>query len=223
MRKLLIVISLLAFIACLVVGFFLAQQSLESASLSSAPAALSRPASPFQQNILLIHVDQLSRDKPELVSIWGLIVYFPEPKLIFQPIFPNPLESQSTPPEFSLTATKAPDPKFLRQIARQTEMEWDNYLLYDHQALSLLVADLLEADSLTIEDPSAGVIAVESVYFAQLCQQFTALGESAMLEIDWRNLIPEHWRSNLAMDDALLNWQKLVLSGIPPRCEVFGE
>lgn len=223
MRKLLIVISFLAFIACLVVGFFLAQKSLDAASLSSEPVAINRSVSPFQQNILLIHVDQLDSDQPKLVSVWGLIVYFPDPKLIFQPIIPNPYETQSTLPEFSLTASKSPSSKFLRQITQQTEMNWDNFVVFDHQALSLLVAELLVTENLTVEDPSAGVIAVEKVYLLKLCQQFIGLGDAAFQQIDWRHLIPEHWRSNLSMDETLVNWKKLQITGKPPRCEVFGE
>jgi hypothetical protein len=158
-----------------------------------------------------------------LVSVWGLILYFPEPKLIFQPIYPNPLDANFTPPELSMTANGTPTARFLRQMTDQTEINWDNYVIFDHQGLTLIAADLLPSNNLTIDDPSAGIIEVEKVYFSRLCQELFDRGETALFQIGWRNLIPTHWRSNLPLDETLLNWHKLVQSDTPPRCEVFGE
>lgn len=224
MRKLLLILSIFAFLACLAAGIFIAQKSLESAGEMGNTAEISRPASPHQQNILLIHIDQLEKNQPELISVWGLILYFPEPKIILQPIYPSPIGEESFPfRSLKITAAKTLNPRFIQQVSLQTQMAWDNYILMDHQALSFFAAELTSDEVFSPSDQTDGVIAIERVYLSRLCKQFVEFEETAFQKVHWSLIIPDHWSSNLPFDEAILHWEKLTSPQSPIKCEVFGE
>lgn len=224
MRKLLLILSIFAFLACLAAGIFVAQKSLESADEMGNTAEIRRPASPYQQNILLIHIDQLEKNQPELISVWGLILYFPEPKIILQPIYPSSIGQESFPfRSFKITAAKTLNLRFIQQVSLHTQMAWDNYILMDHQAYSFFTAELTSDEMLSPSDQTNGVIAVERIYLSQLCKQFVETEETAFQKVNWSHIIPDHWSSNLPFDEAILHWEKLTSPQSPIKCEVFGE
>jgi hypothetical protein len=224
MRKVLILLSILAFMFCLAAGIIIAQKSLNSISEQGNSNNVTRPESSYQQNILLIHVDELQKNQPALISVWGLILYFPEPKIILQPIYPSPIEPESFPlTAFKITQTKNLNPRFIQQMSLQTQMDWDNYILIDHQALSFFAAELFSGDQFYTPDQTNSIISVERGYFSKLCNRLVELEQDGLQQIRWKHLIPDHWRSNLSFDDAMLNWEKLTSPQSPIKCEVFGE
>ncbi len=224
MRKLFLILSILAFLSCLAAGILIAQNSLSSLRESGIPGDVVHPKSPHQQNILLLHVDQLEKNQPELISAWGLILYFPEPKIILQPIYPTPIGQENFPlAAFKLTKSKNLNPRFIQQVALQTQMSWDNYILIDNQALSFFAAELTFDEAFSPENQTTGVISVEGSYFSRLCDRFAELEQIAFQQIQWDHIIPDHWRSNLPFDEAILHWEKLTSPQNPIQCEVFGE
>ncbi|GIV66066.1 MAG: hypothetical protein AB1457_00585 [Chloroflexota bacterium] len=224
MRKVFLVLSILAFLSCLAAGILIAENLLRENNQQETIREIARPESTHQNNILLIHVDQLENQSPKLISVWGLILYFPEPKIILQPIFPSPLGQENFPlASFKLTPTKNLNPRFIQQVSLQTQMAWDNYILFDHQALSFFAADLSSNELWLPENQTSSVITIESTYFSQLCNRFMELEQTAFQQIQWSHLIPEHWHSNLPFDEAILHWEKLTSSQSPTKCEVFGE
>ncbi|GAP11254.1 hypothetical protein BECAL_02440 [Bellilinea caldifistulae] len=224
MRKPFLVLSILAFLTCLVAGIAIAQKSLGSVNPQEPVQEIARPASAHQQNILLIHVDQLEKNQPDVISVWGLILYFPEPKIILQSIYPSPIGRENFPlATFKLTKTKNLNPPFIQQVSLQTQMAWDNYILIDHQGLSFFAAGLTANEVFSPENQTNGVIPVESAYLARLCDRFVEMEQTAFQQIEWSHIIPEHWRSNLPFDQAILHWEKLTSPQSPIKCEVFGE
>lgn len=224
MRKIFLILSILAFLSCLAAGIFIAQKSLGTDNQQGNIQEIARPSSPHQQNILWIHVDQLEKDQPELISVWGLILYFPEPKIILQPIYPSPIGRDSFPlADFKLTKAKNLNSRFLQRVALQTQMNWDNYILIDHQALSFFAAELTTDEVIFPPNQTDGVITIERAYLSRLCDRFVELEENAFQQIQWRRIIPDHWHSNLPFDEAILHLEKLTSPQNPAKCEVFGE
>ncbi|MEW6178359.1 MAG: hypothetical protein AB1522_00380 [Chloroflexota bacterium] len=224
MRKVILVLSIFAFLSCLAAGIFVAQNSIQSLDGESDSREINRPLSTYQHNILLIHVDQLENKQPQMISVWGLILYFPEPKIILQSIYPYPLSGESlSPASFKINDHKKPNASFLQQVERQTQMKWDHYILIDHYALSIFAADLTPQEEIISPGLNDGIISVETALFTKLCQEFATLDYQTFQQIHWSHIIPEHWHSNLPFDEAILNWEKLVSPEIPVKCEVFGE
>src|SRR3990170_4343495 len=81
MRKFVIFLTILVFLACL--GFGLYTSYKPDGNKNQVEGRFSptvSPVSEYQSNYLIIHVDDLLAENPQLISVWGLIAYYPEPK-----------------------------------------------------------------------------------------------------------------------------------------------
>lgn len=224
MRKIILLLSLLIFLGCLVAGISLAKQIPGLDVEEANGTAIQRTRSPYQHNILIVHVDNLQNPTPQLISMWGLIIYFPEPKIILQPLYPlNREANQTLGQQFALTQSKNIHPKFVNAVAQSTQIDWNNFILLDHDAFSTITTTILKDTELITLDPQATVLQVEYQHYFQACQTFANKGKDVFQSINWQSLIPDHLRTNLAMDDVLVNWQKLTTNEQPIRCDVFSE
>ena len=224
MRKIILLLSLLIFFGCLVAGISLANQIPGLDTEDANGASIQRTRSPYQHNILIVHVDNLQNPTPQLISMWGLIIYFPEPKIILQPLYPlNREANQTLGQQFTLTVNKNIHPKFINAVIQSTQIDWNNFILLDHNAFSTFSTTILEKNDLVGLDPQATILQVEYQHYFHACQTFASKGKDVFDPIDWQSMIPDHMRTNLALDDVLVNWQKLMNNEQPIRCDVFSE
>ncbi len=223
MRKFLIALTILAFFSCLLLGLY-TSNLIPGLDLNQPPqSAQTASASPYQQNILVIHVDSLTSKSPQLVSIWGVINYFPEPKIIFQPLYPLGAAGDAVlQSRFSMNNARSPAASFLREMNQSTQINWDNYILLDHDAYVLLHDATAQVTVEVVSDPEEGIIQVETNFYKQICAAISTLGRDFLRDISWVEVIPNHMTTNLSLDIALVNWQKLTGAG-QPRCEVFSQ
>jgi len=78
MRKFVIFLTILVFLACLGFGLWTSYKpEISKKQAGDGSTVQVTPVSQFQNNYLIIHVDNLTADSPQLISIWGLIAYFP--------------------------------------------------------------------------------------------------------------------------------------------------
>lgn len=228
MRKFVIALTIIAFLACFILGLYLAEIVPGKGELkgSAFKAPLSTPASRFQHNILVILVDDLQSITPQLVSIWGLIIYFPEPKLIFQRIFPlEMLANEEIAESFSISASKVPGTTFLRVLNDNLNITWDNYILLDAlagDAISTWAGGqvLSQMDISTNRDQ---LISMEGESVQLICSKFSAQSQGARDPFDWSQLIPDHFRTDIPLDFGLLSIDRLALPGIPVQCEIYND
>jgi hypothetical protein len=228
MRKTVIFLTIIAFIACFLIGLYLAEIVPGKGSLkgSASNNPLATPASRFQHNILIVRVDDLQAKSPALVSIWGLIIYFPEPKLIFQRIYPlSMLENDQIVSSFSLSAEKVPSNSFLRTLNESLKIVWDNYVILDAQAGDQFSAwaggpPVSQAD--TGADLSQN-LDVESQVLRMVCEKYAVQTPGPRDPFDWQPIIPDHLTTNIPLDFGLLSSDRLSESGLPVCCEVFNQ
>ncbi len=227
MRKIVIALTIIAFIACFLIGLYLAEIVPGKGSLGSAAGnPLSTPVSKFQHNILIIRVDDLQARSPNLVSIWGLIVYFPEPKLIFQRIYPlGILEKDKIVASFSLSAGNVPSNTFLKSLNQSLNITWDNYILLDTQAgdhFSSWAGGPALNQGETAPDPEQALIA-EAEVVRLLCEKYAAQSPESRDSFEWIPVIPDHMQTNMPLDFGLLTADKLNQSGTPVLCEIYND
>ncbi len=228
MRKTVIALTIIAFIACFLVGLYLAEIVPGKGRLGSVTGnnPLSTPASRFQHNILIIRVDDLQTKAPNLVSIWGLIIYFPEPKLIFQRIYPlGILENEKIDASFSLSAGKIPSNSFLKALNQSLNITWDNFVLLDTQAgdhFSTWAGGPALIQNEAVTDPEQA-LATEAEAIQLLCEKYAAQSGGQRDSFDWTPLIPDHLQTNIPLDFGLLSSDKLSQSGMPVRCEIYND
>ncbi len=94
-----------------------------------------------QQNLLIILVDSLAEENPELHGVWlaGRIVTIPQ--IVFLPLYPSPSQTEqgAYAAEFSLSENGQPSDQF-QTFLRSKEIWWDHFILMDEPALADLVA-----------------------------------------------------------------------------------
>lgn len=228
MRKPVIALTIIVFIACFLIGLYLAEIVPGKGNLKGSANVnpLATPASRYQHNILIVRVDDLQAKSPALISIWGLIIYFPEPKLIFQRVFPlDALENEKLLSSFALSSEKVPNNTFLRVLNESLGIVWDNYVILDTQAGDQFSTwaggpsiDLPEAS-----EDSVQILAVESEAIRRICEKYAEQTPGTRDPFDWQPIIPDHLTTNIPLDFGLLSSDRLAESGMPVRCEVFNE
>jgi hypothetical protein len=223
MRKIVIFLTVLVFLACLGFGLYTSykpEENKNQAENENIPAVT--PVSQFQNNYLLIHVDNLTAEMPQLISIWGVIAYFPEPKLIFQALYPLPTATNADiQASFSLSSQKVPDPKFLRAMAQINQITWDNYILVDTLTFDL-VGQFVFGGSLNLESIS-NPLPAEIPYMQAICGTFSNQGKDFLEGFRWKEIIPDHFKTNISLDYGLANLDKLLAPGLPVQCEIYGN
>jgi len=223
MRKTVIFLTILVFLACLGFGLWTSYKPDQNKKLVEggfSPATTS--VSQFQSNYLLIHVDNLQAENPKLVSVWGLIAYFPEPKLIFQALYPMPTATNDQVLQrYKLSSQKIPDSSWLRALADFNQITWDSYILVDDTALTQLGVYVFGAG--ISQDQPANPISMEQSYMQSMCSVFSEQGRNFLDGFSWKELIPDHFRTNVSLDFGLVNTDKLLSAGLPIRCEIFGN
>ena len=228
MRKLVIALTIIAFVACFGIGLYLAEIVPGTGVLKgeTSKVQLSTPASRFQHNILVIRVDDLGKQSPQLVSIWGLIVYFPEPKLIFQRIYPlGMVDAAEIQGSFSLSSRKVPSQSFLKTLDEKLSIQWDNYILIDTTATDVISAwaGAPASSQPEILADQNQFIQVEGEAVRQVCTKFAGQSQSQRDPFNWENIIPDHLLTDIPLDFGLLSLNRLSEAGQPIQCEIFSE
>ncbi|MHB0923235.1 MAG: hypothetical protein ACYC3H_04650 [Bellilinea sp.] len=223
MRKFVIFLTILVFLACLGFGLYTSYKPelTKKQAEGDNSAQMVTPVSQFQNNYLVIHVDDLTADAPQLISVWGLIAYFPEPKLIFQALYPLATATNADiQSRYALSSQKVPDPVFLRTLEQVNQITWDNYILLDNLAFDQLGL-FVYGGGLSIESVTNPLPAEQS-YMQTLCDTFSIQGRNFLEGFQWKEIIPDHFRSNVSMDFGLVNIDRLLSPGLQVRCEIFG-
>jgi hypothetical protein len=230
MKVVAIVLSLLAFIVCLVIGVQAGSQLQRQKALQAAqPATLINKDA--QRTLLLIQVDDLSGDDPRLDGL-SLLMYIPgHPMLTFIPLFPAEIArdgemANRLAEAFSLDHNKALSQAFTNAL-KEEQIGWTGYILSDRLGLAALEAFLKDPSGFngisdTIKktneadfnkDPASTI----PVY----CSRVNDLQAS----LDWTRLlsalIPDHLHTDLGLEMLLSDWKNLSSPGLPFNCKVI--
>ncbi len=219
----LIIFALLVFLGCAYVGFQAAEQlsPLPSASQTPDPGVVFRGD---QHNFLLIRVDQLDTSQPKLVSIWFVSLFFLDDNptvLTLAQIYPSSAASSTfLEKAFSFTP-QGEIPEAFWSAVRAYGFVWESYIVIDAAGSNEFLQWLagsgdfsgdLEAASFSQEDRLRIV--------EQTCKFISESSGRDLGEINWSNLMPVHFRSDMRLEAGLGYWDRLSDSG-PVRCEIL--
>jgi hypothetical protein len=228
MTKARIVIFTASFLAFLLIGFAIAY--VFRLRIPS-PVAQPNSATPLpvnsQQNLLVIHVDELGKPNPKLISVWVVFfVQYDSTFVSFKSLYPDPLAPRPILPVnvfFSMNAEGRPSDAFFKWV-EEHRLEWTAYILIDQEGMEQISEgtnfpglDFIIPHS---KDQLQAVWQQEARLMDHLCTQFLP-GEKKP-DIDWDELIPNHFRSDLSFENAILIWDQLQAANTPPNCAVFG-
>jgi len=216
MQKLLrILIIICLFIICLLLGANLANISLtENQVTPIKPSQLDEN----QTKILIFVVDNFEKRKPDLISIWSVILYYQDNHgLMFVPITYNSNENFSEfEKSFNVTSDRTINYRTIKFLNTKFRTNWKSFVIVDQTAITYLSSWI-----------SLGEILEPSTDFDSLNQnteKICGLLETQQLaqieEIDWSRIYPNHLNSELTIDQMINLWKKMSESN-SVLCEII--
>ncbi len=219
----LILLILLVFLGCALLGYQAAGQLNPSQEGSQEPD-LEAGFRGEQYNLLLMRVDQLNSMQPRLISIWFVSLFFLEDNpttLTLAQIYPsNSPSSLSLEQTFAFTAQGEIASSFWDKVD-DYGFNWESYIVVDAVGANEFLQWLngpgdyigaLEAASGSREN---GLRMVE-----QTCKSIASASGRELGQVNWSSLMPAHFRSNIRLEAGLVYWDRLVDTG-PVRCEII--
>ncbi len=194
-------------------GFFLG-------SLSHALAAPSSKGDLAQHNTLIVLVDNLEAESPNLNGIWLAARVADVPQINWMPIYPQPFDNGSVysvpHTALSVTVSGLGDLAVLTPI-REQGIWFDEVIIFDAAALSAIstlggapISNL--ADAWT--EPQ-GALQQQVQLIQSLCA-FPWSGSNALDPI--LTLMPNHLQSSLSSFDLIARWDSWSMSGFGLSC-----
>lgn len=233
MKKIGIFLIAVTFIIFLFIGYQLTSNLLPETAKQPQSAKTSGTIIPHQHNFILVHVTNLQDPQPKLVSIWSVFVFFNQPlSMTFVPLYPqNGLAPTSggMGKSFSLNDQLQLTTAF-KQSLQTYKFPFKGFILVDDQAISLFTHWLTEADppyqssdNLQSNDLSA-IITQEGQMISILCPYVNKPYSVQMsTKIQWNQLIPTHFSTDLDFQTIVTDWEKLTSSDLPPDCEIVTD
>jgi hypothetical protein len=233
MKKLFLIIAAVVFIACMFFGYKAASR-LFAARAENQNNVLETPQTNLvQSNFLLVLVNDLTADKPQLIALWGVLNYPSNPpQVVFLPLYPsaNAEMNHDISSAFDLSATKKIPGRSMGKLEDALDLTFDGYFAADNAALLRFAAygnlETLGIFNSPAESPEA-IRAVEkgvnSLFTAvcQLCK--SGASNSFFSKIEWSQLLPDHFSTDVSFEMLMLMIDRINNAAALTTCEVLSS
>lgn len=221
MKKIGILFTLIIIVACGWLGFKITAAAYPA--LTGSPTTdLTASPSGTQQNLFLIHVNDLQDESPQLVSVWALfLLYSDTPSLVFRPIIQQDLSQPVSPTvqQFALCTDGTVAPDFIHALKTEHNLSVDGYVILDDEALRIF------AQRFPGEQPTPRPFEVprpdERSTIMNMCAYLQPAAARQGVELPWEQVLPRHFRTDLKFDPFMANWIRLTQAPGAPICEVI--
>lgn len=237
MKAVVIILSIIIFTACLIIGIQAGNAALPGEILQPAPSDQPVPSTGGQRTILLISVDDLTYDNPRLVGVWVLFYRPGYPQLSALALYPQKQLSPAAagvdlPGAFGLALDRSLTAEFTAELQKY-HFAWDGILVIDKTGTRNIIdwlggIDLQggHVDGTTaldsIQDPWSDYTAAledQAGLGRALCTAAAQRDENA----DWAGLIPAiepgHLATSLSGELLANDLKDLVTAEHPFLCE----
>ncbi len=187
----------------------------------------------YQNNYLLIHVDDLTQKSPRLISVWAaFIIQSNPPQITFLPLFPSldqnlKIKTENT---FKLNQDGSINSRFVTFITTTFDFETNGYILSDDTGIGY--SNLWLTGQQVSYIPSISANSDELVQTVRqngqtLYQQFCQLASSGssatyFSSINWSQLLPDHFMTNIPFADITLVKDQIAQGG-EIKCDVLAS
>ena len=244
-RFVIIILCFITFMSCLAVGIYISNTPsllLNSQSTPTPFVTIEQDTSKMhQRNLVLVQVDDLKSSSPRLISVWLLLYFVEQPDISTILVYPQPNASPNNQaPEleksFSLDGSGALSAPFIAVLKRYN-FQYDGYMLMDNQGMARWIDWLHGVDLQDGKGMQTGAAVVQSMVLpwngqveARTWQEKTSQAicdKIIVLKTDSQwfpilfELMPDHFRTNLNLDMAVLDWKSLVSQEEPLSCSLM--
>jgi hypothetical protein len=232
MKKLAIVFIIVIFVVCAFFGYKTAASLFQGSQSSSSTTQVQNNIQ--QQNFLLIHVNDLTLEKPVLISVWVVFIYHSDPpQLMFVPLYPSFDSKVQTrlDDRFGLTKDGKISSSFITQISKSFDMKTSGYVLTDDSGASLFTQWLTNqqepvaySPAVTDQEKLAQRMNGQAAY-----QQFCQLVNSGQVNgyfsaINWSSLlVPKHFVTDISFESMALTSDQIIRATSPVKCDVLSS
>jgi hypothetical protein len=219
---------LIAFIICFAASYLVFSKIIPSGVLQGLQAATD-PAASKQQVIAFIYVDEIEAQKPNLISVWVFFINDSDTLFLkFLPLLPAEdfNQTQEFAARFSLTDSHTVSPDFLAAINDKYQLSLHDYVVLDAEGMSLVSKWTLNKKSLIptqapeSEAEAKKVLSATRKYLQSLCSYIPTI-EDDSAPTDWEQLIPNHLRSNLLLEDFVQTLNLIRRQHASAECETI--
>lgn len=234
MKKVVIPVIIVVFGVCAFFGYKAASKILSARQTPSEKAIVSAnsPAA-SQKNFVFIHVNDLTLEQPELISVWvGFVNETSPPQFMFLPIFPalNAEIHDRVNQNFELDARKKVTQRFLKQLQSSFDFIINGYILsddtgvsYSNQWITGVQSPATSIAAATDEEKHALLLSGQTSW-QQFCQLVSAgTANSYFSAINWTLLLPHHFSTDLAFESITLLTDQIVYAASAVQCEVLSN
>ena len=233
MKKLFIFIAAVVFLGCVFFGYKAASNLFAERAQNQNNIIETPQTSLVQSNYLLVLVNDLSADKPQLISLWGVLNYpSVPPQVVFLPLFPTTSAefNREISSVFDLSNSKQISARSIRKMEQIVDLTFDGYFIADNSAL-LRFAAYANLEKLEVfngpAESSDSIIAVQdniNSFFTALCQLCkTGASNSFFSQIEWSQLLPDHFSTDLSFEELMLMIDRINISAALTTCEVLSS
>ncbi len=221
----LIFVLIAVFGACLWLGFRVTDRFVLPGSRESSAEPTPRPNQ--QVNMLIVSIDSFDAERPRLVSAWVLfaVAADPSPSLMFLPVYAEDgryAGAAHLGEIFALTSTGKPTGEFEKAVLQYIHLDQiDQFVVIDRQGAALFAN--LFPNALPSPQPYQVAALDDHVLIQSLCATLSSRGPGVQLNIDWAQLVPNHFRTEMDFPTFVANWVKFTSSNAVTHCEVLGN
>lgn len=221
----LIFVLIAVFGVCLWLGFQATDRFLIPGSRESA--AEPAPRANQQVNMLIVSIDSFDAAPPRLISAWVLfaVAADPSPSLMFLPVYAEDgryAGAARLGEIFALTSTGKPTSEFEQAVLQYIHLDQiDQFVVIDRQAAALFAG--LFPNALPSPQPFQVDAFDDHVLIQSLCATLSSRSPGVQLKMDWAQLVPNHFRTEMDFPTFVANWVKFTSSNTITHCEVLGN
>lgn len=232
MKKALLFLVIIIFVVSAVLGFQAAER-LKSGQSSQDEQNQNLQLNFTQKNYLLVHVDDLTAEKPHLVAAWGLFVFYSQPpQVMLIPLYPTYDEAKSAALTSAFRLEKNADlsSRFVDELEKKFDITAAGYVMVDNAGLAQFYKWLTQEEvQVSAANPATAdekhiVLLNGQQFFQRACSQFSQSGTSHFLDqIRWGDLLPAHFSTNLAFESLALAAENFKTAGNLTQCTVLSN
>lgn len=224
MKKAVFLVLLLAvFCGCLWLGYRVSIGTLPS--IAGTPESAPSQSASQQINMLVVSIDSFDSPNPRLISAWVLFAVpaDPSPSLVFLPVYTQDgryANAAQLGGVFALTSAGKPTVEFEKAVLETIQLaRFDQYVVLDTQAVSAFTS--LVPGALPSPQPFQVAVPDDELMIRSLCAAFTNRDANTHLEMQWGQIVPEHFRTEMDFPTFTGNWNKFTQSTTVAHCEVL--
>lgn len=231
MKKFTVFIVIVIFVVFAYLGFQAASNVKVNNAVGSIPANAATALASTQQNILLIHVDDLTQAKPKLISVWGFFTYYSSTnQVIFLPLLPSyDASTQSAfAGKFALDKARQVNKDFVTLLQKKFNIKVTGVVVTDNAGLSFFANQLAGQTEPILavppenDDQKKVVLMNAQFFFQTICTLIQNKNADSYTNLDWKQLVPDHFSTSLPFETIMVDHQKLFRADAVNQCVVLG-